>query len=343
MNTPATLISSDFITIIIKNKPYTILSNDSRFIKLKEAIRSKAWDIAEQIVSLPSAIALFSSGRIKVFQNEIYYDGKLVHNSVAERILEFIKEGFPFEPLVFFLEKLMTNPDQRSIEQLYNYLNIYKLPICEDGDFIAQKRVSRDFKDFHTRSFDNSVGRIVEEDRSTLDPNPTNGCGRGLHVGSEDFVSRFGSNGITILCKINPRDVVSIPFEANYAKMRVCRYEVISALGENNNDSQKFTSNYASNSAVTNELKGIDFVANIMSLASELFDEEDEEDEEDEVFLTKQDDTFVKNSRIIGANSAYLAHKSGEALDNGFQKITPNQKVTRQYFRINKGNGWVIV
>ena len=328
MNTPATLISSDFITIIIKNKPYTILSNDSRFIKLKEAIKIKAWDIVEQVVSLPSAIALFSSGRIKVFQNEIYYDGKVVHNSVAERILEFIKEGFPFEPLVLFLEKLMTNPEQRSIEQLYNYLNIYKLPICEDGDFIAQKKVSSDFKDLHTGSFDNSVGRIVEEDRAILDPNPINGCGRGLHVGSEDFVSRFGSNGITILCKINPRDVVSIPFEANYAKMRVCRYEVIATLGENNNDSHKFTSNYASNSAVTNEI----------------FDNYDnEEDEEDEVFLTHQDDTFVKNSRIVGANSAYLAYKSGKVLDNGFQKITPEQKVTRQYFRINKGNGWVII
>ena len=328
MNTPATLISSDFITIIIKNKPYTILANDSRFIKLKEAIKIKAWDIVEQVVSLPSAIALFSSGRIKVFQNEIYYDGKVVHNSVAERILEFIKEGFPFEPLVLFLEKLMTNPDQRSIEQLYNYLNIYKLPICEDGDFIAQKKVSSDFKDLHTGSFDNSVGRIVEEDRSVLDPNPTKGCGRGLHVGSEDFVSRFGSNGVTILCKINPRDVVSIPFEANYAKMRVCRYEVIATLGGNNNDSQKFTSNYAPNSAVTNEI----------------FDSYDnEEDEDDEIFLTYQDDTFIKNSRIVGANSAYLAHKSGKVVENGFQKITPEQKVPRQYFRINKGNGWVII
>jgi hypothetical protein len=340
MNTPATLISSDFITIIIKNKPYTILSNDSRFIKLKEAIKNKAWDIVEQVVSLPSAIALFSSGKIKVFQNEIYYDGKIVHNSVSDRILEFAKEGFPFEPLVRFLEKLMTNPEQRSIEQLYNYLNIYKLPICEDGDFIAQKKVSNELKDLRTCSFDNSVGRIVEEDRALLDPNPENGCGRGLHVGSEDFVSSFGDKGVTILCKINPRDVVSIPFEANYAKMRVCRYEVIATLGEKNNDSQKFTSNYAPSSAVTNELTGIDFVANIMSLASELFEEEDEEDE---VFLTKQDDTFVKNSRIIGANSAYLAYRNGQVVDNGFQKITPDQKVTRQYFRINKGNGWVIL
>jgi len=327
MNTPATLISSDFITIIIKNKPHTILSNDSRFIKLKEAIKNKAWDIVEQVVSLPSAIALFSSGKIKVFQNEIYYDGKIVHNSVADRILEFAKEGFPFEPLVRFLEKLMTNPEQRSIEQLYNYLNIYKLPICEDGDFIAQKKVSNEFKDLHTGSFDNSVGMIVEEDRALLDPNPENGCGRGLHVGSEDFVSSFGNRGITILCKINPRDVVSIPFEANYAKMRVCRYEVIATLGEKNNDSQKFTSNYAPSSAVTEEIFN---------------DYDNDEDEEDEVFLTNQD-TSVKSSGVIGANSAYLAYKSGRVLDNGFKTITPDQKVTRQYFRQNKGKGWVII
>lgn len=330
MNAPATLISSDFITVVIKNKPHTVLSNDARFEKLKQAIKNKAWDIAEQVVSLPKAIALFSSGKVKVFENEIYYEGNVVHNSVAERILEFARDGFPFEPLVRFLEKLMTNPDQRSVEQLYNYLNIYKLPICEDGDFIAQKKVSNNFRDFHTGLFDNSVGKIVEEDRSKLDSNPTNGCGKGLHVGSEDFVASF-SNGTTILCKINPRDVVSIPFESNYAKMRVCRYEVISALEEKNNDVKKFTSNYAPKSALTEN------IFDEQDSEDDLYDESDENDSDE----SENNNTTDKN--IIGANSAYLAYKKGYKLSNGLTVITPDTYTTRQMFRKNKGNGWRII
>jgi hypothetical protein len=43
-------------------------------------------------------------------------------------------------------------------------------------------------------------------------------------------LSHFGGER-TVIVKINPRDVVSIPTDYNEAKGRACRYEVIGELG----------------------------------------------------------------------------------------------------------------
>jgi hypothetical protein len=76
---------------------------------------------------------------------------------------------------------------------------------------------------------DNSVGRIVEMPRDKVNANQHEVCGSGLHVCSRSYLSEF-SGEHTMVCKINPRDVVSVPVDYNNAKMRVCRYEVIEEL-----------------------------------------------------------------------------------------------------------------
>ena len=44
------------------------------------------------------------------------------------------------------------------------------------------------------------------------------------------YLNHFGGER-TVIVKINPRDVVSIPTDYNEAKGRACRYEVIGELG----------------------------------------------------------------------------------------------------------------
>jgi hypothetical protein len=45
----------------------------------------------------------------------------------------------------------------------------------------------------------------------------------------------------TVIVKINPRDVVSIPTDYDNSKGRACRYEVIGEVGVNPEDSEEFT------------------------------------------------------------------------------------------------------
>jgi hypothetical protein len=52
-----------------------------------------------------------------------------------------------------------------------------------------------------------------------------NGCSVGLHVGTYDYASNFTLNVLEV--HVNPRDVVSVPTDSNWAKVRCCRYVVI--------------------------------------------------------------------------------------------------------------------
>lgn len=308
------ILSTDFVTVVSENKPYTVYSNDGRFNKLKEALKNKNWAIIPEIISLPKAIALFSAGKVQVFEGEVTYNGKPIHNSLTTRILEFVREEFPFEPLVKFMDKLMENPSERSREQLYHYLNLYRLPITDSGNFIAQKGVTAEFKDYHTGKIDNSVGKIVEMPREQVNDDPNCGCHAGLHLGSEDFINNGYSGGNVILCEVNPKDVVSIPFDSSYAKMRVCRYEVIGVVGQT---AQPFSSNYAPDSNVTRDVV---------------------------TQQTSQKDSVqkIKDSeqpKYIGADKAYKAWKSGLTVVNGKgMKPVHDTDYPRSFFR--QYNDW---
>jgi hypothetical protein len=59
-----------------------------------------------------------------------------------------------------------------------------------------------------------------------------NTCSTGLHFCSKEYLDHFGGHDSrTVILKINPRDVVSIPADYNATKGRTCRYEVIGELG----------------------------------------------------------------------------------------------------------------
>ena len=97
-----------------------------------------------------------------------------------------------------------------------------------------------DFKDIYSGSIDNSVGEVVEVDRSKVDSNRNKHCSAGLHVGAIDYVTSYGGINLDnhddndgdggnqiVICKVNPADVVSVPSDAKFQKLRACRYEVV--------------------------------------------------------------------------------------------------------------------
>lgn len=68
------------------------------------------------------------------------------------------------------------------------------------------------------------LGVPVEMPREKCDPDINVGCSYGLHVGSFDYVSRFGRGMDSILAVlVNPRDIVALPKHDN-SKIRTCRY-----------------------------------------------------------------------------------------------------------------------
>jgi hypothetical protein len=160
----------------------------------------------------------------------VKFDGDEVHGSISKRILEFMKNGLPFEPLVQFLHNVMENPSMQSQRELYDFLEHENLPITEDGYFLAYKAVRSDFKDKYRGVFDNSVGQVCEMVRAKVDDNREAGCSQGLHAGALSYVASYGSvdsGDKIVIVKINPKDVVSVPKDCDCQKLRTCRYEVV--------------------------------------------------------------------------------------------------------------------
>jgi hypothetical protein len=57
------------------------------------------------------------------------------------------------------------------------------------------------------------------------------GCHTGLHAGTWDYATTFSGDTL-LLVKVNPRDVVSVPTDCNWQKIRTCRYTVVDVVTE---------------------------------------------------------------------------------------------------------------
>jgi hypothetical protein len=176
----------------------------------------------------------------------LYWDGEVFNGTLATRMVAMLTEGFTIEPLVKFMENLLENPSKRSVDELYGFLEKNNLPITPDGHFLAYKKVRIDYKDVYSGTMDNSPGQVVTMPRNKVDDDKDRTCSAGLHFCSEGYLRHFGGER-TVIVKINPRDVVSIPSDYDNTKGRACQYEVVGEVGVNPEDAQEFTQPVQSN------------------------------------------------------------------------------------------------
>ncbi len=184
------------------------------------------------------------SDRVSVRSGHVYFDGDLVHNVMTEHILRFLDQNLldELDAVVSFFEKVAQNPSEHSRENLYRWLNTHDFSIDRTGDIIGYKgvyqaetgykssssgRATVDGK-VHVGQIPQQISSVVEMPRSEVQFDPSDGCSTGLHVGTYNYAGGYGNT--MLLVRVNPRDVVSVPTDCNDAKMRVCRYFVVSEV-----------------------------------------------------------------------------------------------------------------
>ena len=229
------LLSDDTLSVIINNKPYQTNRSNPRFDTIVEALNDPI-TTAEELIDLFSPIQMVArrtadEGSVSVVDGQLYFGDEAVHNTLAEKILELIDVGLDIDPWIKFAENVYANPFKESRDELYTFLERAQLPITEDGCFIAYKKVNDNYRDVHSNTFDNSVGQVLEMDRQDVDANRHNHCSHGFHFCSESYLRSFGGSHV-MLVKINPKDVVSIPTDYDFAKGRTCRYAVVGEIPE---------------------------------------------------------------------------------------------------------------
>lgn len=183
------------------------------------------------------------SERITTKNGRLYLDGEEVNNSLATQVLRFLDDGVEdWLPLVKFFENVQANPNEHSREQLFSWLDAEDFTITEDGMIVGYKGVDSQLMSINsgtaivdgtvvTGRIPNKIGSVIEMPRNQVQHDPSVGCHRGLHVGTYEYASDF-ARGKLLEVHVNPRDVVSVPTECSWAKMRTCRYVVVGTLDQ---------------------------------------------------------------------------------------------------------------
>ena len=227
------IMTQDGMTIVVEGHNYTVPKDHPRYDQLREAVYAgdeQAFLTAysdkiklERVFEMP----VMAEYDVEIKNGMVYYNGDPLHCTLTRRILDLHAEQVPVDSLMKFLCNLMENPSDNSREQLYEYLERNHVPLTEDGCFLSYKYVQSDFRSCHANldgSYnDNTPGKTVTMDRHLVDDNTNNGCSAGLHVGAFSYVDPDSQT--TVVVKTNPRDVVSVPHDCSYQKIRVCRYE----------------------------------------------------------------------------------------------------------------------
>lgn len=215
------------ITLYIDGQPHVVSPSHRNYEDIREAIDSNELDNLEELVNMTKRLQDYIGTDFSIKHGVFYYRGKAIDNSLGRRIVQMFDEGMPIKPMVNFFKNLQSNPSYRAVQELYSFLECNSLPITPDGKFIAYKWVRTDYTDTYTGTMDNRPGEMVSMDRNDVDDDPGNTCSRGLHFASRNY-GRFGER--LMMIKVDPADVVSIPYHYNNSKGRCCRYEVLGEL-----------------------------------------------------------------------------------------------------------------
>ncbi|MCK5020100.1 MAG: hypothetical protein KAS32_23805 [Candidatus Peribacteraceae bacterium] len=225
---PRFLVTPTTVIVVINDKPMSVKSDHRFFQRIIDALDASDWETAIRLVNTKDTIEKYSHGRIMVQDGLLQFDGTELHHVLADRIVNGLSEGIDVDKYANFLDNLMDNPSYKSVNQLWGFLEHNDIEITDDGCFLAFKAVRSNFMDHHTGTISNAIGKTVEMPRNQVEDDPTKTCSAGLHVCAEHYLGLYGGGGVKIICKVNPKDVVSVLTDYKNAKMRVCKYEVLS-------------------------------------------------------------------------------------------------------------------
>lgn len=237
------IITDDCVTVYIDGEPIQVLSDSSQFKNVLEGIRCKDWVKVQESAEKSKVIKRYlksSGGTMELKNGTVYYRGNPTDGIIVDKIIQMYDEGFDPYPMMNFLENLLNNPSHTAVQELYLFLASGHLPITEDGCFLAYKNVREDYFDKHSGTVRYKVGDRPSMPRNKVDDNRNNLCSTGLHFCSIEYLNKmWGHSGRTMVVKINPADVVSIPADYNNTKGRAWIMEVIGEIDSSKGEFSK--------------------------------------------------------------------------------------------------------
>lgn len=209
---------------------------------------------------------------------DLMYNGLCIGKNFGIRLQNC--EPSQYDNTIKFLRKLKDeNISSEVFRSICDFLEQNKTIVFDDdGDLVLYKYVNSDMTSVHPNpdgsNNKNSINSAVVMARRDVCADRNVACSQGLHVCSYEYLKDMMNSNYNILkCKVDVRDIVSIPYDYNCAKVRVCKYipveviydEDITSIANNEKNEvgvddtyQKFSAyNYTTNDLCTIILKYI--------------------------------------------------------------------------------------
>lgn len=234
-STDLIVLGSDTKGIITLSKGYT---NFDKIHKLVEKnlnnINDRIFEEVRLLSDIKYYLTCWSGGLITLDENGIlYFKDIKIPSSLTNKLIQLAENGDEGLSAWFnFVTKLAETSHEDTYNRLHEFLKHNNITINAQGNVLAWKVVTSDYKDCYTRTLDNSVGNIVSMPRVAVEHNVDKTCSTGLHACSFSYVQHFGgSDSILVLVEIDIRNIISVPTDYNGAKVRCCEYKVIHSFG----------------------------------------------------------------------------------------------------------------
>lgn len=235
------------VTVMFADRePISVTAENPNYESLVHVLDNRLFgenlsEVVNEILNPEIAIEKALDEKFKINNGVMFYNNRQVPDAIANRLIQFARQGINADPLIKFWEKLDSNPSEVSRQCLFNFLNYNRCPITPDGNFISYKYVRDDYMDCYSGTYDNTPGNEVEMDRDLVVEDPNVACASGLHAGAWEYVNGNGQRIVEV--EINPVDVVSVPYDYNHQKMRICKYKVLRDCGEEIEEELRGTAN----------------------------------------------------------------------------------------------------
>lgn len=218
---PATIFVPDDHVTIAFDTPITIYSTDPNWDQVVEFLHDKDFESIRALVSRTSDIILsYNSGRISIDGGIVFVDDNPVEGALVDRLIDMLQKAIDVKPIAQFIANVHDNPKYNVSDDAYGFVEEEDLPITSDGCLLAYQRVRWNWTDIDTTTLDLSIGSVAENVELSF-------CGLDRLA---CFFSGWDGSYRTIVIKINPRDIITVP--TAFVQGVCSKYEVVGELEE---------------------------------------------------------------------------------------------------------------
>nr|DAM57286.1 MAG TPA: hypothetical protein [Caudoviricetes sp.] len=237
-NDPVVVIFGSMIQIITREDTYTVESEDNEALYKEVFARVSANDFDSAIQLIKDAEKESSEGyevldeenHLIMLDGELFYYGVHLTSTIAKRIEKDAAEGTLDDRYIKFLVRLLRNPSAKSVEMLYDFMQANDIDILPDGRIECFRGVTQlpdgSCVDYHSGKVPQYEGCFISMPRNFVEDNPEVACSHGLHCASAEYAKGYG---VLTKVAVDPADVVSVPYDYDFAKCRCCRFEILTA------------------------------------------------------------------------------------------------------------------